>query len=76
MPIDAILAEIDAEIARLQKAKALLAASRNVAPNRNELQARAAPAKQRKKRHLSAEARARIAEAQKKRWAAQRAKAK
>lgn len=56
-----IIAAIDGEIARLQEAKMLLSGLGAE---------RAKPAKQ--KRNLSAEARARIAAAQRKRWAAQK----
>lgn len=63
MTIEEILASIDDEIARLRKVRALLStgATETVAPVR-------------KGRHkLSAEARTRIAEAQRKRWAKQKA---
>ena len=68
MSFDSIVAEIDAEIAKLQQVRALLAntgkamklAERNTG-------------KARKPRVLSPEARKRIADAQKKRWAAARA---
>jgi len=76
MSIESILAEIDAEIARLTHVRSLLAGSSKVAsavagrgPNKTA-------GKSKKKRVLSAEARKRIADAQRKRWAAQRAKAK
>jgi hypothetical protein len=52
-----ILAEIDSEIARLQQVRALLSGHS------------AKPKSTGKKRHMSAEARARIAAAQKARWA-------
>jgi hypothetical protein len=83
MTMKNILAELDAEIARLQQAKALLAASNgSVAPatrrGRPAKTAVTAPATKtaKKKRNLSPEGRARIAEAVKRRWAAQKAKAK
>jgi hypothetical protein len=60
-----ILAEIDNEIRRLQDARALLAGT--------STKGHSGP---RKKRHLSAEARARIADAQRKRWAKQKRAAK
>jgi hypothetical protein len=63
--IKSILAEIDVEIARLQKVKELLSISGVASGNQSTT-----PAKKRSKRKLSPEARARIAEAQKKRWAA------
>jgi len=58
-----ILAAIDAEIQRLQQAKVILSGSTKGAPKR--VAASRAP----KKRYLSPEARARIAAAQKARWA-------
>lgn len=68
MSLDHLLFAIDGEITRLQQARALLAgtstASRDGKP--------AAPSERRVRRRLSAEARARIAEAQRKRWAAQK----
>lgn len=77
MTIETILSQIDDEIARLTEARSLLAsagAATVAAPKR-----KAAPAKKgkaRRKRVLSPEARKRIADAQRKRWAAQRAKNK
>ena len=78
MGIDTILAEIDAEIARLTEARALITNMSSAAPaaTKGKAQKKAVKANTRKKRVLSAEARKRIAEAQRKRWAAQRAKAK
>jgi hypothetical protein len=73
MGIDSILAEIDAEIARLTEARALLANMNSAAPAATKGKA---AKKATKKRVLSPEARKRIADAQRKRWAAQRAKAK
>ncbi len=77
MAIDSILAQIDAEIARLTQARSLLA-SLGTAAVTVAAPKTAAPvkAKKRKKRTLSPEARKRIADAQRKRWAAQKAKAK
>lgn len=79
MTTDAILAQIDAEIARLQEVEAILAeaGSRDASSHRSRKnsKATAAPIK-RKKRRLSPEGRARIAEAARRRWAAERAKAK
>jgi hypothetical protein len=77
MAIDSILAQIDAEIARLTQARSLLANLGTVsgavaAPKA----AKTAKATKRKKRILSPEARKRIADAQRKRWAAQKAKSK
>jgi hypothetical protein len=62
METNQILAEIDSEIRRLQDARALLAGTSTTAVRTGT----------RKKRHLSVEARARIAEAQRKRWAKQK----
>jgi hypothetical protein len=71
--IQEILAALDAEIARLQLARSLIAASGE--PKRRGPPAKSAsstvPAP--KKRTLSPEARKKIAAAQKKRWAKQRA---
>jgi hypothetical protein len=61
-----LVTEIDSEIARLQQARALLAGVGSATPAK-------AP---RRKRTLSAEARARIAAAQKRRWAKQKGAAK
>ncbi|HVZ84799.1 MAG TPA: hypothetical protein VG893_14080 [Terracidiphilus sp.] len=69
MSIESIVAEIDAEIARLTQVRTLLASTGKVS-------AKLAAPKTRKKRVLSPEARKRIADAQKKRWAAVRAKAR
>jgi hypothetical protein len=78
MTIDSILAQIDAEIARLTQVRSLLTDSGKVAIKATERKAKkaAAPAKTRKKRVLSPEARKSIADAQRKRWAAQKAKTK
>ena len=78
MAIESILAQIDSEIARLTQVRTLLANAGNIAVTVNNGKARKAPAtaKTRKKRVLSADARKRIAEAQRKRWAALKAKAK
>jgi hypothetical protein len=77
MSIDSILAEIDAEIARLTEARGLLASMGSITSAANKGKAATKAAKKTgKKRVLSAEARKRIADAQRKRWAAQRAKAK
>jgi hypothetical protein len=74
MAIESILAQIDSEIARLTQARALLTTLGTTSALKTK--AAKAPAKTRKKRVLSAEARKRIADAQRKRWAAQKAKAK
>lgn len=76
MPIDSILAQLDAEIARLTQVRSLLANSGKVTTKFPERKNTKAPAKARKRRVLSAEARKRIADAQRKRWAAQKAKTK
>jgi hypothetical protein len=76
MAIDSILAQIDAEIARLTQARSLLTnpgTSSVPAPKTTKAYAKA---KRRTKRVLSPEARKRIADAQRKRWAAQKAKTK
>jgi hypothetical protein len=76
MSIETILAEIDAEIARLTQVRSLLAGSRAVAASGVRSKTSKGPVKTKKKRVLSAEARKRIADAQRKRWAAQKAKTK
>jgi hypothetical protein len=78
MTLDSILAEIDAEIARLTQARKLLAtagagSTRSAATKRT---AKPAANAGRKRRVLSADARKRIAEAQRRRWAAQKSKSK
>jgi hypothetical protein len=70
MEIAEIIREIDAEIAKLEQVKALLSNRRNLALA-NVTGKKIA---QGKKRTLSPEARKRIADAQRKRWAAQKAK--
>lgn len=85
MAIDNILADIDAEISRLQRARALLA-TLDSATTKAGRKAKKAPAvaapkaaakgKPRKRRVLSAESRKKISEAQHRRWAKQKAKAK
>jgi hypothetical protein len=77
MAIDNILAQIDAEIARLQQARGLLATLGNTATKAGRTAKKApAKAKTKKKRVLSAEARKKIADAQHRRWAKIKAKAK
>jgi low affinity Fe/Cu permease len=77
MAIENILAQLDSEIARLKQARALLATIGTAVTTAGRKARKAsAKAKPRKKRVLSAEARKRIADAQRKRWAAVRAKAK
>lgn len=74
MAIESILAQIDSEIARLTQARALLTNIGTTAAAKSKA-VKTAP-KGKKKRVLSADARKRIADAQRKRWAAQKAKAK
>jgi translation initiation factor 2 gamma subunit (eIF-2gamma) len=77
MAIENILAQLDSEIARLKQARSLLATIGTAATKAGRKTKKAsAKAKLRKKRVLSADARKRIADAQRKRWAAVRAKAK
>ncbi len=76
MAIDSILAQLDAEIARLTEARALLANSGKASAKVTAPKVAKGPGKKAKKRVLSAEARKRIADAQRKRWAAQKAKTK
>ena len=75
MTMESILAEIDAEIAKLSQVRALLANSGKVSLKLAKAKDGKLPT-MRKKRVLSPEARKRIADAQRKRWAAQRAKSK
>jgi hypothetical protein len=80
MTIDSILALIDAEIAKLTQVRSLLASTGKVATQVTEhITKKAAPTakarKAKKRRKLSPEARKRIADAQRKRWAALKAKA-
>ena len=72
MAIESILAQIDSEIARLTQVRSLLAGSGSLTAT--ERKTRKSSAKARKTRVLSPEARKRIADAQRKRWAAQKAK--
>jgi hypothetical protein len=76
MAFESILAQLDAEIARLTEVRSLLANSGKVTVKVTERKSSSAPAKTRKKRVLSPEARKRIADAQRRRWAAQKAKSK
>ena len=75
MSIETILAEIDAEIARLTQVRALLAGTKTVSSSGTKAKTSKGPGRK-KKRVLSADARKRIADAQRKRWAAQKAKSK
>jgi hypothetical protein len=78
MAIDPILSQIDAEIARLKQVRSLLSGLGTIAVPVAEPAAKKTPAKagRKKKRVLSPEARKRIADAQRKRWATQKAKTK
>jgi len=77
MAIENILAQIDSEIESLKQARALLASlGSGPATSGRKAAKTSAKAKTRKKRVLSADARKRIADAQRKRWAAVRARAK
>jgi hypothetical protein len=75
MSIESILAQLDSEIARLTQVRSLLANTGKVSARLAERKAAKVTGK-RKKRVLSADARKRIADAQRKRWAAHRAKSK
>jgi hypothetical protein len=73
--VSRIIAEIDAQIAKLQQARALLAGTTVPAGRgrpKGSKNAAAAPATATRKRKLSPEGRKRIAEAMKKRWAERR----
>jgi hypothetical protein len=71
MAIETILSQIDAEIARLNQARALLANSGALhLSSGTQMNSTGI----RKKHVLSPEARKRIADAQRRRWAAQKAK--
>lgn len=77
MAIENILSQIDSEIARLQQARKLLANIGNSSNNSGRKAGKTSVgSKPARKRKISAEGRKRIAEAQRKRWAAQRAKGK
>jgi len=81
MKEDSIVALIDAEIARLTQVRSLVAGIGKVAAKKIERKTKSVPAKSaksaksaKKRRVLSPEARKRIADAQRRRWAAQKAK--
>jgi len=77
MAIDSILSQIDAEISRLTQVRKLLAGSDTGSVTAPKRKTKAATAKKTKKsRVLSPEARKRIADAQRRRWAAQKSKNK
>jgi hypothetical protein len=67
MDLKSIIADIDAEISRLQQARGLLAGI-PVAASKGS-QSTGGPLKGRKRRKMSAAARAKMSAAQKKRWA-------
>jgi hypothetical protein len=79
MTIDSILSQLDSEISRLTQVRSLLANSAKATtklPVSAAVKTPSLPGLRRKKRVLSPEARKRIADAQRKRWAAQKAKSK
>ncbi|MFY9854551.1 MAG: hypothetical protein WAK26_11820 [Terracidiphilus sp.] len=80
MSIDSILSLIDAEIASLTQVRSLLGSTAKVetkvAEPKTTKTAKAAKTKRKKRRAMSPEARKRIADAQRKRWAAVKSKGK
>ena len=79
MALQDVVDLLDAEIAKLERARALLAAVptvEEIEPKRGRASETAdvssVPVKRKKKRHLTPEGRARIAAAVKRRWAAQK----
>ena len=84
MAIDTIISQLDAEIARLRQVRDLLSATGKVEARISAVKGRpgrkpaavAAKSKSTGKRVLSPEARKAIADAQRRRWAAQKAKSK
>lgn len=77
MGLNEIIAALDDEISRLEQVRSLLAGTKsNVVLAATSFAFGANQGKTRKPRHLSAEARARISAAQKKRWANQKRAAK
>jgi hypothetical protein len=73
MGLNDIVAALDDEISRLEQVRSLLSGTKgNVTQAATSFAFGANQGKTRKRRSLSAEARARIAAAQKKRWAAQK----
>ena len=73
MEVSRIIAEIDAQIAKLQQARELLSgvATKTKGPGRPK-GSKNAPGSRKRRHKLSAEGRRRISESQKKRWAEQR----
>jgi hypothetical protein len=77
MAIDSILAQIDEEIAKLTQIRDLLSSGFPTKKSGGlKVKKASEKAKTKKRRVLSPEARKRIADAQRKRWATQKAKAK
>ncbi|HVU48717.1 MAG TPA: hypothetical protein VHD85_21500 [Terracidiphilus sp.] len=72
MGVSEIIASIDREIAQLRRARALLGGTVAALPKKKQGNLVARKTGKRTKRTLSPEGRRRIAEAQKKRWAAQK----
>ena len=79
MEVSRIIAEIDSQISKLEQAKALLQGMSTCGTGRGRPRKNISPvgpagakATGKKKRNLSADARKRIAEAQKRRWAERR----
>ena len=73
MGLNEIVAALDAEISRLQQVRSLLVATKGSVTNAATSFAFGAnQSKPRKRRHLSSEARERIAAAQRKQWSAQK----
>jgi hypothetical protein len=69
MDTRSVIAAIDAEISRLQQVKSLLSGVGAVSARKLKLQPAAKASKPTKRRRLSASARAKIAAAQRARWA-------
>jgi hypothetical protein len=69
MDTRSVIAAIDAEISRLQQVKSLLSGVGAVSTQKLKLQPAAKASKPTKRRRLSASARAKIAAAQRARWA-------
>lgn len=76
MSNETIIALIDSEISRLTQVRALLSTVGKIDGRIAKSKPGPAKGKRRKKRVLSAEARKKIADAQRRRWAAQKSKAK
>jgi hypothetical protein len=72
MSINSILAEIDVEIARLPQVRSLLAPTAGKTKKAGKTTTTPAAAPKKKAHKMSKEGRAKIAEARKKRWAAQK----